>query len=453
MGGDARTVTTDWAPVNWPAGSPTGATILPGLFNQRTTTQGSSTRDEYFEFDTSDGFLRGRFVYDAARDIAFVDCRYDDGAGNADREFTRTLASSSVPARTYCSSNYPNFPGSVGMDGDLFGKDLTYQNGQLLRAGWIKGSGTPPFFFKNLTRDGTTGWITASTDSAGLTTTYRYDSLGRVVVIDPPADLSTFVCYESATATSAYRASAQQACPVAATNPALTTWSHYDYDGLGRLFREKRLQPAGAVSKRFTLYDALGNARFNSEWVADSTSESVSANLATACVFSGGNYGTARPSSAPGTYRLCFDPFGRPQQVVGAKHSSLSTIEPLATAPSFYSRHEGDRPDVLRQRNVHEPANGGVLLRRHQRHDGLAEGRLRSRLTSVTEPGGDVTSYAYDVNGKLTLVNQGGQSRLFGYDAAGFLRSETTPERSTITTARSGASATSARKRAPAGSS
>ena len=213
MGGDARTITTDWAPVNWPGGSPTAATILPGLFNQRTTTQGASMRDEYFEFDTANGFLRGSFVYDAARDIAFVSCRYNDGAGNADREFTRTLASTSTPSRTYCSANYPAFPASVGMDGDMFGKDLTYQNGQLVKAGRIKGSGTPPFFFKNLARDATTGWITASTDSAGLTTTYQYDSLGRVVLIDPPADLTTFVCYESTTATSAYRAPAQQALP------------------------------------------------------------------------------------------------------------------------------------------------------------------------------------------------------------------------------------------------
>ena len=429
MGGDGRTVTTDWAPVNWPGGSPTGATILPSLFNQRTTTQGSSTRDEYFEFDPADGFLRGRFVYDAIWDIAFVTCRYDDGAGNSDKEFTRTLSTSSVPVRTYCSSNYPAFPASVGVDGDLFGKDLTFQNGQLVRAGWIKGSGTPPFFFKNLARDATTGWITGSTDSAGLTTTYRYDSLGRVVWIDPPADLSTFVCYESATSTSAYRASAQQTCPVAATNPALTTWSHYDYDGLGRLVRERRLQPAGAVSKRFTLYDALGSARFQSEWVADSTSESVSANLATACVFSGGNYGTARPSSAPGTYRLCFDPFGRSQQVVGAKHSSLSTTS-RSDGASFY----GDTKETVQTYCVNATftnpqaatcSSGGISPTTVSQKDAFG------RLTSVAEPGGDVTSYAYDVNGKLTLVSQGAQSRIFGYDAAGFLRSETTPERTT----------------------
>jgi RHS repeat-associated protein len=430
MGGDARTITTDWAPVNWPDGSPSGAAVLPGLFDRRTTTQGVSTRDEYFEFDATDGFLKGNLVYDGTRHVAFVTCRYDDGAGNADKEFTRTLAASSPPARTYCSGTYPSFPGSVGTDGDMFGKDFTHLNGQLLKAGWIKGSGTPPFYFKNLARDATTGWITASTDSAGLTTVYKYDSLGRVVLIDPTDDLSTFVCYESASATSAYRSALKQSCPVTATNPSLTTWSHYDYDGLGRLLREKRLQPAGAVSKRFTLYDALGNARFHSEWVPDSTGESVSANLATACAFSGGNYGTARPSSTPGTYRMCFDPFGRPQQTVGAKHTSLSTVD-RSDGASFYS---DTRESVLTYclnatfANLQTAAcsPGGLNATAITQKDALG------RITSVTEPGSDVASYAYDVNGKLKAVTQGGQSRAFAYDAAGLLRSETTPERGTV---------------------
>lgn len=431
VGGDARTVATDWAPANWPAGSPTGAAVLPGLFNQRTATQGSSVRDEYFEFDPANGFLRGSFVYDSGRDLAFVSCRYNDGAGNADKEFSRTLSSSSTPPRTYCSSNYPSFPTSVGLDGDLFGKDSTYQNGQLVRAGWINGSGTPPFYFKNLTRDATTGWITASTDPAGLTTTYQYDSLGRVVWIDPTADLSTFVCYESATATSAYRAAAKQTCPVAPTNLALTTWSHYDYDGLGRLLRERRLQPAAAVSKRFTLYDGLGNAKFSSEWVADAASETVSATLATACVFAGGNYATARPATAVGTYRLCFDPFGRAQQIVGAKHSSLSTVDRTDGSSLYSDSREAALTYCLNATFANLQAAtcnpGGLSATVTTQKDAFG------RIVSVTEPGGDVTSYAYDVNAKLTAVTQGSQSRAFAYDAAGFLRSETTPERSTVT--------------------
>ena len=108
LGGDARTITTDWAPVNWTSMPPSGQRPLPNVLNQRTETQGSSVADRYFEFDSATGFLKGSFVYDPAKDVALVDCRYDDGDGNANRELTKTVASSSPPARTYCSSTHPS---------------------------------------------------------------------------------------------------------------------------------------------------------------------------------------------------------------------------------------------------------------------------------------------------------------------------------------------------------
>ena len=175
LGGDNRTVTTDWAPVNWASGPPPGQPVLPNLFNQRTTVQGSSSRDEYFEFDTTapNGFLRGSFVYDSVNDLAFIGCRFNDGAGNVDKELTRTLHTSSTPSRTYCSATYPSFPASVGTDGDLFGKDYTWLHGELLTARWINGAvGTATFNFRDDSRDATTGWITTSRDTSGLATGY-----------------------------------------------------------------------------------------------------------------------------------------------------------------------------------------------------------------------------------------------------------------------------------------
>jgi hypothetical protein len=111
------------------------------------------------------------------------------------------------------------------------------------------------------------------------------------------------------------------------------------------------------VSKRFTLYDGAGNPTFSSEWVADSTSESVSANLSTGCVFTDGTYGTARPSAAPGTYSMCWDPFGRPQQIVGAKHSSLAAVDRLVG--------RGAVPVLVARGEEHPVAHvgGEVLLR------------------------------------------------------------------------------------------
>ena len=433
LGGDARSITTDWDPQNWNTMPAAGLSPLPNLVKQRTEAQGASVRDLYLEYDTATGFRKGSFVFDAPRGIAFLECRYPDAAGALDKEFTKTFGASSTPPRTYCSSHYPSFPASVGLDGDAFGKDTAHQNGQLSTARWINGSvATSTFFVRNLARDAATGWVTSSTDTDGLATTYAYDLLGRVIQISPPAaELKTWICYDGPNATTAYRAAAQQTCPVSPGNGFVSTWEHRDYDGFGRAIRVRRLLPATQVSKRFTLWDAAGHGYFESEWVADSTAEAVSANLATACVFGGGNVGTARPSSAPGTYRMCFDPFGRPQQVVESKHSSLATVDRTDGASPYSETVEATLTYCVNATFSNLQAAtcspGGLNSLTTSRRDAFG------RVTRVAEPTGEATTYAYDVNGKLTLVTQGVQNRAFGYDAAGFARSETTPEAGTTT--------------------
>ncbi len=429
VGGDARSTYTDWSPVNWASGPPAGGAVLPNLFSERRVTQGSSARDEFFEFDASTGFLRGSFVYDPGRDLAFLRCRYDDGRGSVDKDFSKTLSSATPPSRTYCSDNHPVFPASVGTDGDAFGRDYSWKNGELLSVRWIDGSaGTPTFPIRSYDRDATTGWVTASRDTAGLVTQFAYDGLGRVIRITPPAsgEYRTFVCYEGPNATTAYRAASAQACPVSAGNSAARTWEHFDYDGLGRLARERVLRPGAGVSKRFHLFDAAGNAYFLSEWLADAVSESVTADLGTACVYSGGNFGTARPSSAPGTYRLCFDPFGRPQQIVGSKHSSLQTVDRKDGAVWYSDTAETTLTYCVNATfsslQAATCSSGGINATTTLRRDAFG------RTGSVTEPSGEVTSYAWDVNAKLASVIQGQQVRSFTHDAAGWLRSESTPE-------------------------
>ncbi len=434
LGGDSKTTFTDWAPSNWTSGPPSGGSALPNLFHERRLTQGASTRQELFEFDTGTGFLKGSIVYDAARGLAFLRCRYPDGDGNVDKEFSRTFGSAGVPARTYCSGNHPTFPSSVGLDGDSFGKDLTWQNGELVAARWINGAvATATFPTRNYTRNGTTGWVIASSDTSGLATRYLYDSLGRATQVTPPAagEHKTFVCYESPNATTAYRAASAQACPVAPGNTQAKTWEHFDYDGLGRVARERKVVPGAGVSKRFQLFDAAGNGHFRSEWVADGTPEAVNADLPTACVFANGNFATARPSSAPGTYQLCFDPFGRPQQAVGSKHSSLQTVDRRDGTTWYSATLDSTLTYCLNATfaNLQSAAcaTGGLNATTATRRDAFG------RTTSVTEPGGDVTSYVYDVNSKLTKVTQGSQVRTFGFDAAGMLRSEATPEGGGVT--------------------
>jgi len=434
LGGDSRTTFTDWAPANWTTGPPSGGRVLPNLFHERRISEGASVRDELFEFDTSNGFLKGSFIYDAVRDLAFLRCRYDDGDGNVDKEFYKTFTSGTTPSRTYCSNNHPSFPPSVGLDGDLFGKDFTWQNGELLSARFVKGSaGTPTFPTRSYVRDPTTGWVSSSSDGAGLATRFTYDSLGRVLLITPPAvgELRTFVCYEGPNATTAYRAAAPQACPVSAANASAKTWEHFDYDGLGRSARERRLLPGAGVSKRFRLYDPAGNAHFVSEWIADSALETVTPDLATACTFSGGSFATKRPSSAPGTYSMCFDPFGRPQQVVGSKHSGLQTADRKDGSVWYSQTLEATLTYCVNGTFTNLQAatcsSGGLNALTTARKDAFG------RTTSVTEPTGDVTTHQYDVNAKLTRVTQGQQVRSFAFDSAGLLRSESTPEGGAVT--------------------
>ena len=434
LGNDGRTTFTDWAPANWSTGPAAGGAVLPNLYVERRVAEGASVRDEFFEFDAASGFLRGSFVYDAARDIAFLRCRYADGAGNVDKEFSKSFAASSPPSPAFCSNNHPVFPSSVGTDGDSFGKDYVWQNGELLSARWINGSvGTTTFATRSYARDATTGWVLSSSDSAGLTTRYAYDALGRVTQITPPAagELKTWVCYEGPNATTAYGAATAQACPVAPSNASAKVWEHFDYDGLGRLAREKTLRPGAGVSKRFHLFDAAGNAVFRSEWVADAVGESITSDLATACVFAGGNFATSRPSSAPGTYSLCFDPFGRAQQIVGAKHSSLLTIDRRDGPVSYSDTAEATLTYCLNGTfaNLQSAtcSAGGLNATTQVRRDAFG------RATAVTEPTGDLTTYAYDVNSRLTRVTQGAQSRTYNFDAAGMLRDETTPEGGRVT--------------------
>ena len=256
------------------------------------------------------------------------------------------------------------------------------------------------WYLKNIFRDPATGWITYSLDPAGLGTGYSYDSLGRVTGIFPPADAPTIVSYDSTTQTTATRDA----------GPGLFTLQRYIYDGLGRGSREVHLMPAGSASPyavRLTQYDAAGHTSFVSEWAGCS-------GLSTCAM--------ASPSA--GTRSSDFDPMGRPRTIRNA--DGATTTISYADASS----QDSDTLKTVTAGNINGvcsgTCSGGTSSATTYRYDAFA------RLTSVTEPGGDVTSYAYDANGKLTQVSQGVQTRTFAYDSAGFLRSETTPEKGAV---------------------
>ena len=428
LGGDFRQVATTW--------SPTISPWFPNLFDKRVTTDATGSLNQYFDYDhaaTANGFLRGTLTWDSGRSLLFADCLYTqtsqggvDTHGNVASRYTGTFGDwtwEPDPHQCFISRRYPaDWDGHPG-DGNIFATDFTYQNGQKVSARSVKGWYPGDWLKYDVTRDSKTGWITSSRDTAGLQTDYLYDSLGRPTSITPPGEAATTVTYDSTTQTTAVRNGGADS----------TTWSRFQYDGLGRTIRELRQMPGGSYAKRFTKFDARGYAYFQSEWVADSLVESLTADIGANCSFSGSSYSTNVPSSAPGTYRACFDPYGRPQLSTGTGYSSQMTV----------SRTDARQPTVAYYSDTTEASTvacvNGTLASTTPHCSGGSDATTTTmkdafgRSTSVIEPNGFTTSYGYDVNGKLTSVAQGAQSRSFSYDKFGFLRTETTPEKGTVT--------------------
>lgn len=430
LGGDFRQVVTTW--------SPTISPWFPNLFDKRITSEVTGTLNQYFDYDHSaqaNGFLRGSVTWDSGRSLLFADCLYIrssqgvvDSHGNVASRYTGTFSSwTTEPDPRSCSllKPDPSYWGGFPGNGDVFATDFSYQNGQRVSARAVNGSLPGGWLKYDVTRDPKTGWITSSRDTAGLQTSYLYDSLGRPTSITPPGEVVTTVTYDSTNQTTAVRNGGADSA----------TWSQFQYDGFGRTIRERRQMPGGSYAKRFTKFDARGYAYFQSEWVAEADwpVETLTANVGANCPFSGSSYPTNVPPSAPGIYRACFDPYGRPQLLTGAGYSSQVTISRTDTRQptvAYYSdTAEASTIACLNSTLVstlpHCP--GGFDATTTTMRDAFG------RSTSVTEPSGDTTSYGYDVIGKLTSVVQGAQTRTFSYDRFGFLRAETTPEKGTVT--------------------
>ena len=433
LGSDARTISTTWSPVIQPS------FWFPNRFNRRcTTTTGTpctasvapNTRDERYYYDADSAYLKARTTWEyigLSTLRQFTTCRYPfspSAGGVPQYEVSATATGSFSPDNYPCLPTLADWGSFIGTNGDAFGKEYTYSpEREVLTSRWIEGQLPVAWKATDLVRAPATGWIRTSRDSAGLATEYARDTLGRITAITPPgSELPTNVTYPSATQTIATR-----------SGGGFLTEQIYDYDQLGRPIRETRRMPGvNQYAKRFRLYDKRGYEHFTSEWISGTASESFSTAQSATCSFSGTGYATSRPSAAPGTYRLCYDPFGRPQEIVGPKHSSLTKID--RTDTQYYS----ETREVLTTHCVNgtlNPAGTCTTVNQNPPENPVST-YLRDafgKITRVTEPGSDVTDYAYDINGKLTSVTQSPQSRTFTYDPAGNLRTETTPEKGSVT--------------------
>ncbi len=350
----------------------TGAKWMLDLFSFKQVTGASTpapnTVTTNFTFD-GDGFLLNTIVSDAYGTRTEAFTR--DGLGNP---AAQAMSGSGGGFSTTSFSNSHTFNGS--------GLALTSQ-----RAGL-------PWKYFDVNRDGNTGLITASREpNSSLVRSYGYDALGRLKLVTPPGgDAATTITYVSPAETVVSRSGAD----------GKSTWQRFKYDGFGRLIREIRAMPGG-YAVRAHAYDLAGHHDFVSEWQS--------------CLngFAGGDCEVALPL---GTTSSNFDPFGRPGTITAADASQTAISRTDGTI--LFS-------DSLERVTV---SVSGSPSTTETRHDALG------RVISVKEPavGGvaDETTYQYNALDKLATVSQSSQTRTFTYDAMGFLRTENTPEKGSV---------------------
>jgi RHS repeat-associated protein len=404
----SRTTTTNWTP------RVTATTWLLDLFDTQTisddavTATGPTSVVKTFAFSSSNGLLES---------VTQAHAEPGEVQSQVQSSFIATLTSGEPTriASTITGAGPIPQGGTVPRLIGQFSRTRDYKHGLLWKSSW------PTASTFDVTRDAVTGQIWKSRDAAGRETTFGYDALGRLTSIIPPGAPqihATGISYsdptvEPTTVVKVIRGT---------ENSSDSTWERYHYDGLGRLVRETRRMadevpagqqnPAAEYATRQHEYNAAGLEWRTSEWKTclDAAADCLVANTI-------------------GTVRQGFDPFGRPTRVTPADHAppgkltevSISYADsPPAGAVQYTAIAHSDSADTT------SGYVDGALSSTTRRRDPLG------RLVRVDEPAivgqGNLTTYAYNVHDKLAGVTQGGQSRSFGYDAFGFLRSETHPE-------------------------
>ncbi len=250
------------------------------------------------------------------------------------------------------------------------------------------------FFVLNQGIDSTTGLPSSSADTAGLTTNYEYDALGRLLWSKPPQGGWTEYVYTPAGGSVQANAIVRQRANGSVTAPILAV-HQIVFDAFGRVYQEFKTLPNGTSAKRQTAYDIAGNKSTVSEWTAGSPSNQ--------------------------TTFLNYDAFGRPGTIRppdGAAHD---------VAMTYRGVRQVDRTVKIATAQGSETSATATEI--YDRH---------GRLASVAEPSGSgganvTTFYGYDVGNRLASVSTTAasvtQTRNFSYDRAGLLQSETHPEK------------------------
>lgn len=168
-GGVDRTVDIDWTP-----STATGHYFLDAFAHRfswdgggsvPTGSNGTNVVRQYFDFDTTIGFLNGAWTWDSVMGSAVRNCFYSHkradmtADGTPLNDYSLTYSSATEPTSDSCGS----IP-STGIDGDAFGQEHTSIYLLLTQTDWRKGTATIGWNSFEAFRDGSTGFLLESRD-------------------------------------------------------------------------------------------------------------------------------------------------------------------------------------------------------------------------------------------------------------------------------------------------
>ena len=458
--------------VHWTPSSASGHWILDvfdhkyiwdgGAATPPASSDGDTVVRQHFTFD-GEGFLQEARTWDSPSGKAIRNCFYEAslaGDGTPYNDYSQTFSAPGEPTSASCGS----IP-STGTDGDAFGQSHSNSDLLLTQTNWRQGTGSIGWNSFDVLRDPSTGFITEVHDpNSALKTTYKYDSMGRVIQIQPPggstAEWPTTFCYvpKLASSTGLVIVKKVTANPVLTTDPNLATGIckvdegvpgsgsgpvlGQQLDGFGRVVRElrrnnKALSGGSYFESKNTWYDGAGHVRFVTDWAACGVASGTT-NLKSCAV-------NRQSTSGPGTVFGRFDPFGR--------SGHFANVDEITTVANWASDFIVDRTDTRVSPSIANSdsyqlleticingawsggtCSGGIGGATTGAQSATEFDNL-GRVTKVTETNPstgalstDTTTYSYNVLDQVTQVSQGAQTRSFGYSAFGFLESEKTPE-------------------------
>jgi len=278
--------------------------------------------------------------------------------------------------------------------------DYEYQYGAMRRSRFYGPSGSLSFYNVDNDNDTNTGVPSTARDSAGVTTDYLYDSMGRVTAVRPKARAWMGYTYPNFTSSYEIVANQYQPPPSGTTPGTRIGRSRYVIDGIGRVNVEYVEMPGNIESRRETTLNALG-------WQMD-VSELGTGITLPKTTFTYDMFGRVVTSTAPDNSLITFVYTGVRTKT---RTSKISTVSPSSADTSVATTEESD----LYGRLVRVTEKSGPT-------------------TSVSPIGANVvTEYGYDPADHLVSVtmNKGGttvQQRFFDFDGRGLLRWEAHPE-------------------------